>query len=256
MAPPLLAHLSWPAPAGNLSSLRQRLRQGRVLSKYFLVVWARSGSAAVGPPPIVVTDGWLLGCNAIRPWYDAAGSNSVACFGAVSKSKQPQGSPLDPAPTGNARGDVFTICLLQSAIFTQPDSTLPSVRCDGPFDSSSCIDGVAAVIWAISALQQEAPVRLAELAPLETMPKKRGARGLASLVTDYTSPVEMYSMEARRLIHIHIHIHWQIPHQKATLLLLASNCPLTLDWGHAVRERGSVPELPLGSIQEALTYEC
>lgn len=33
----------------------------------------------------------------------------------------------------------------------------------------------------------------------------------------------------------------------------ASKATLLADWGHAVRERGSVPELPLGSVLEAFT---
>ncbi|PKK51102.1 hypothetical protein CI102_5926 [Trichoderma harzianum] len=64
---------------------------------------------------------------AIRPRCDAAGSNSVACFGGVQQqatSGEPPGPSL-PAPTGNARGDVFAVSLLQSAIFTQPDSIWP-----------------------------------------------------------------------------------------------------------------------------------
>lgn len=124
---------------------------------------------------------------AIRPRCDAAGSNSVACFGG-SSSKQPQGSPLDPAPTGNARGDVFTISLLQSAIFTQPDSIWPSVRCDGPFDSSSCLDRVVCLSGQDGpmacegfrlpsngnlSLALEEPIRLAELAPLRRHQKTR-----------------------------------------------------------------------------------
>lgn len=69
---------------------------------------------------------------AIRPRCDAAGSNSVACFGGGSNSKQPQGSPLDPAcqlPTGNARGDVFAVSL-------SPISHLHPTRFDlaNPFD--------------------------------------------------------------------------------------------------------------------------
>ncbi|KAK4080138.1 hypothetical protein Trihar35433_1243 [Trichoderma harzianum] len=205
---------------------------------------------------------------AIRPRCDAAGSNSVACFGGGSNSKQPQGSPLDPAcqlPTGNARGDVFAVSL-------SPISHLHPTRFDlaNPFDvtalsiAQSCLARVVCLSGQdgpmacegfrrpsngqISALHRKSQFawQKQQLAPLRRHQETRRPSRLLA-------PMEWLDVFGRSL--------WGLFGSTAPLQSTfthplanpASKPPSLADWGHAVRERGSVPELPLGSVLEAFT---
>lgn len=122
-----------------------------------------------------------------RCWIEFGG-----LFWGGSNSKQPQGSPLDPAcqlPTGNARGDVFAVSL-------SPISHLHPTRFDlaNPFDVTAlsiarlalpgwCVYLAKMGQWHVKdsgghrmgnlSLALEEPIRLAEAAarPLETTPR-------------------------------------------------------------------------------------
>ncbi|KAL7915830.1 hypothetical protein GGI35DRAFT_7597 [Trichoderma velutinum] len=152
------------------------------------------------------------------------------------------------------------------SVFSNQPSSPNQIRFDHPFDVTALsIARLALTGWcvylakmgqwhvkdsgrhqmAISALHWRAnsPGRAC---PLRRHQKRGARRGCLPQWLDVFGHSQWGCLEAAPP---HPHPHPQA--NPASKPPFGSHCPLTLDWGHAVRERGSVPELPLGSIQEA-----